>query len=103
MSGIGCGMNYLIPLVCCWEWFPDKKGLMTGIIVGSFGAGSFIFIQVATFIVNPDNEDATIPISSILNYFDESIASRVPKMLRVLAIIWACQVIGAVILISRPT
>ena len=44
MSGIGCGMNYLIPLVCCWEWFPHKKGLITGIMVGSYGFSSFIFV-----------------------------------------------------------
>lgn len=102
MSGIGCGMNYFVPLVCCWEWFPQKKGLITGIIVGSYGIGTFIFVQVATWIVNPDNEQTSIEISSILSYFDESIASRVPTMLRILCLIWGCQVLGAVILISRP-
>jgi OFA family oxalate/formate antiporter-like MFS transporter len=44
MSGIGSGMNYLVPMVCCWEYFPKHKGTVTGIIVGAFGAGSFIFI-----------------------------------------------------------
>lgn len=53
MSGIGCGMNHFVPLVCCWEWFPHKKGLITGIMVGSYGLSSFIFVQVATLIVNP--------------------------------------------------
>lgn len=90
MSGIGCGCNYLVPLVCCWEWFPERKGLMSGLITGSFAAGSFIFIQVATFIVNPENKDTSIEISSILSYFDESVASRVPMMLRILCFIWTC-------------
>ena len=39
----GIGLVYYTPIVCCWEWFPEKKGLMTGIIVAGFGFGSFIF------------------------------------------------------------
>jgi OFA family oxalate/formate antiporter-like MFS transporter len=37
------------------QWFPDKKGLVTGIILGGFGLGSFIFTQVQTAILNPNN------------------------------------------------
>jgi len=47
MSGIGSGMTYMLPMVCGWEYFPDNKGLITGIIIGSYGAGSFFFIQIA--------------------------------------------------------
>jgi OFA family oxalate/formate antiporter-like MFS transporter len=48
LSGIGSGMMYFVPLVCGWEWFPKRRGLVTGIIVGSYGLGSFIFTQIAT-------------------------------------------------------
>ena len=37
LNGIGCGISYLVPLVCVWEWFPEKKGIMTGIILGGYG------------------------------------------------------------------
>ena len=53
LSGIGTGMTYMIPLVCCMEYFPNNKGLISGIIMGSYGLGSFIFNIVATKIVNP--------------------------------------------------
>lgn len=43
MNGIGCGMCYLIPMICGWEWFPDKKGIVTGLTLGGYGFGSFIF------------------------------------------------------------
>ena len=56
MSGIGMGISYLIPLVCCYEYFPKRKGLITGIILGSYGLGSSIFNILATIIVNPNNE-----------------------------------------------
>lgn len=54
LSGIGTGMTYMVPLVCCMEYFPDNKGLISGIIMGSYGLGSFIFNIVATKIVNPN-------------------------------------------------
>ena len=56
MSGIGMGITYMIPLVCCYEYFPKRKGLITGIILGSYGLGSSIFNILATIIVNPNNE-----------------------------------------------
>ena len=32
-NGIGCGMCYMIPLVCSWEYFPNNQGMITGIVV----------------------------------------------------------------------
>ena len=36
ISGIGVGFAYVCPLSACIKWFPDSKGFITGIIVGSF-------------------------------------------------------------------
>jgi len=55
LNGIGCGMCYLVPLICSWEWFPEKKGMMTGFIVGGYGFASFIFAFLSTKLVNPNN------------------------------------------------
>lgn len=43
LFGIGIGFAYICPIACCSKWFPDKKGLINGIAVAGFGAGSFIF------------------------------------------------------------
>lgn len=43
MAGIGVGFVYVCPLSTCVKWFPDKKGFITGIAVGSFGLGGFLF------------------------------------------------------------
>jgi hypothetical protein len=48
-------MCYFVPLVCAWEYFPHKKGLMTGIIIGAYGFGSFFFSLLSTKLVNPDH------------------------------------------------
>lgn len=43
IAGIGIGFCYVCPLSTCIKWFPDKKGLITGITVGAFGLGSLVF------------------------------------------------------------
>jgi hypothetical protein len=42
-------------------------------------------------IVNPYDEPTSIEISSVISYFDENIANRVPIMLRYLCVIWTIQ------------
>lgn len=46
IAGIGIGFCYVCPLSTCIKWFPDKKGLITGVTVGAFGLGSLIFKTV---------------------------------------------------------
>ena len=42
-NGIGCGMCYMVPLICGWEYFPKKRGLVTGIVISAYGFGAFGF------------------------------------------------------------
>lgn len=102
MNGIGCGMCYMVPLVCGWEYFPLHKGLVTGLIIGGYGFGSFVFSFVSTALVNPNNLSPTVedPENST-TYFAPEVADRTPYMLRVLAIIWACLAAIGVLLITR--
>ncbi len=46
IAGIGIGFCYVCPLSTCVKWFPNKKGLITGITVGAFGLGSMIFESI---------------------------------------------------------
>lgn len=50
--GAGVGIGYSCPLACCVKWFPDKKGLVSGVSVAGFGAGTFVFAQVGTYFIN---------------------------------------------------
>ena len=36
IAGIGAGMAYIVPIAVCIRWFPDAKGLVTGIGGGRF-------------------------------------------------------------------
>ena len=100
MNGLGCGMNYLLPLICGWEWFPHKKGLVSGLTLGGYGFGSFIFSLISTELVNPQGLDPTIEDGDI-TYYGPEVADRVPYMLRTLVYIWAGFVFVALCTVSR--
>lgn len=51
LGGIGLGFSYIIPVAVLLKWFPDKRGLMTGIAVGGFGAGALITAPIATRLI----------------------------------------------------
>src|SRR5262249_10499358 len=46
VAGIGIGLGYVTPMSTVTKWFPDKKGLMTGIVAMGFGLGAFVLSVV---------------------------------------------------------
>jgi len=42
IAGLGIGAAYVTPLTTTIKWWPDKRGLMTGLVVLGFGAGAII-------------------------------------------------------------
>jgi MFS transporter, OFA family, oxalate/formate antiporter len=51
IGGIGLGFGYIVPVAVLLKWFPDKRGLMTGIAVGGFGAGALVTAPFATRLI----------------------------------------------------
>src|SRR5882757_2580612 len=51
IGGIGLGFSYIVPISVLVKWFPDRRGLMTGIAVGGFGAGALITAPLATRLI----------------------------------------------------
>lgn len=45
--GIATGLGYVCPLSACMKWFPQHKGLVTGIAVAGFGAGAIVLATLA--------------------------------------------------------
>ena len=58
MYGAGTGLCYFPPLGCGWEWVPERKGLVTGIILGAYGLAAFVFSFISRAVVNPENVSA---------------------------------------------
>lgn len=51
IGGIGVGFAYIVPIAVLVKWFPDRRGLITGIAVGGFGAGALVVAPVATRLI----------------------------------------------------
>jgi len=51
IGGIGLGFGYIVPVAVLVKWFPDRRGLITGVAVGGFGAGALITAPVATSLI----------------------------------------------------
>jgi MFS transporter, OFA family, oxalate/formate antiporter len=51
IGGVGLGFGYIVPVAVLVKWFPDKRGLITGIAVGGFGAGALVTAPAATRLI----------------------------------------------------
>lgn len=47
IGGAGIGLAYVCPIAVGMRWFPDKKGLITGLAVAGFGFGAMIWVKLA--------------------------------------------------------
>jgi len=51
LGGIGLGLGYIVPVATLVKWFPDRRGMITGIAVAGFGAGALITAPIATRLI----------------------------------------------------
>jgi MFS family permease len=49
VGGVGCGLGYIAPVSTLVKWFPDRRGMATGMAIMGFGGGAFLagFLNVA--------------------------------------------------------
>ncbi len=59
ISGFGLGLAYIVPIAMLQKWFPDKRGLITGLAVGGFGFGALLTAPVAQWLVERNSEVPT--------------------------------------------
>ena len=64
--GLGNGFGYATPVPVASKWFPDKRGLVVGIMVGGYGAGSAIFGPVAQSLIGSVGWRSTFQILGVL-------------------------------------
>ncbi len=51
ISGVGIGFAYVCPIATLVKWFPDYKGLITGVAVAGFGLGAFFLLYIEEFLI----------------------------------------------------
>ena len=66
IGGLGNGFGYVTPIATLIRWFPDKRGLVTGLAVMGFGAGAFFMGKIAPAMVNSIGVASTFYIWGVI-------------------------------------
>jgi MFS transporter, OFA family, oxalate/formate antiporter len=64
--GTGSGFGYVIPTSVGAKWFPDKRGLVVGLMVGGYGAGSGVFGPIASSLIERVGWRSTFQILAVV-------------------------------------
>jgi MFS family permease len=52
IGGIGLGLGYISPVSTLIKWFPDRRGMATGMAIMGFGGGAMIGSPLATLLMS---------------------------------------------------
>ncbi|OKO89123.1 MFS transporter [Bradyrhizobium sp. NAS80.1] len=52
IGGIGLGLGYISPVSTLIKWFPDRRGMATGMAIMGFGGGAMIGAPFANLLIN---------------------------------------------------
>lgn len=61
ISGIGLGLGYISPVSTLVKWFPDRRGLATGLAIMGFGFGGLVAAHLID-VFNPPNDELVLPV-----------------------------------------
>ena len=104
LPGVCCGLIYMIPIYCAWEYFPGREGTVSGIINCAFGFSAMFFSTFCYWIINPNNAKPMEEIEHLgvkVRYFDSEIYEMVPSALQQVAMVQLALFILGIFLI-RP-
>lgn len=52
IGGMGCGLGYIAPVSTLVKWFPDRRGMATGMAIMGFGGGAFLAGYLNVYFMN---------------------------------------------------
>src|SRR5208283_2321387 len=52
IGGVGLGLGYISPVSTLIKWFPDRRGMATGMAIMGFGGGAMIGAPLASLLMN---------------------------------------------------
>ena len=106
LTGIGYGIIYMLPLKSAWSFFPERKGMVGGLILASHSFGAIGWSFFTAKIINPNNEAPNLYINvgnslNVLYSPDSDPVMNVSYMLRMVFAIELTLFIFAVILMNK--
>ena len=62
IGGIGLGLGYISPVSTLVKWFPDRRGMATGMAIMGFGGGAMIGTPLANILINHFKTAASVGV-----------------------------------------
>lgn len=78
ISGIGLGLGYISPVSTLVKWFPDRRGLATGLAIMGFGFGGLICAHLID-VFNPPKAELVLPVEVSAKEYGELQLSNIAQ------------------------
>ncbi|CAN7157446.1 OFA family MFS transporter [Agrobacterium genomosp. 3] len=62
IGGVGLGLGYISPVSTLIKWFPDRRGMATGMAIMGFGGGAMIGAPLANLLMNAFKTETTVGV-----------------------------------------
>ena len=66
LGGIGLGLGYISPVSTLIKWFPDRRGMATGMAIMGFGGGALIGAPLADRLMNTFKSATSVGVAETL-------------------------------------
>jgi MFS family permease len=77
IGGIGCGLGYIAPVSTLVKWFPDRRGMATGMAIMGFGGGAYLAGKWNAILVNQIGVAKTVAIFGAIYLVVMMIGARI--------------------------
>ena len=101
--GMGIFKGFLGPAIlrAGWSHLPERKGVVSGIIISGFGFGGFVFGIITSKFCNPDSlKFETDPLDG-KKYLPVEVGNRVPSAIKSLCLIWLVMIMFGMVTITN--
>jgi OFA family oxalate/formate antiporter-like MFS transporter len=98
VGGAGLGLGYVTPVATAAKWFPDKRGLVTGMVVMGFGLGALLMSKLlaSAFL------DAFMPPDLASANVAAAYRAALPQVFLAVGIVLGVAGAGAALLLRAP-
>ncbi len=62
IGGVGLGLGYISPVSTLIKWFPDRRGMATGMAIMGFGGGAMVGAPLANLLMGHFKTDTTVGV-----------------------------------------
>jgi MFS family permease len=88
LGGFGLGLAYVTPVSVLIKWFPERRGLATGVAITGFGGGALIGAPLAV---------------ALIGSFQSATSTGVVEALLIMGAVYCIVVAGAAFVLRAPT